>query len=389
MNKIAIGVSAALALAATTASAHHSRANFDLDKTVEYQGTVTRYAWTNPHTGIYVDAKTADGKTIALKIEGNSVATMIRRGWSKDSLKPGDRVVVKGNPDRTHPDFLYFNSIEKAGGAQVGSGFRQASAASVGSKDFTGVWRPIFDMGGGAGARPAAPGGAGGAKAASPAAGASAGAKASAGSGGGAAAAGRAVLLGSPQPSHYAVTPKGAASYAKFSGKDDPRNDCVPESLPAAIQTAPYEFQIERHENGDYEIVNENYAARRVIHMNQKAPPAGTKRDHDGYSIGHMEGNVLVVDTTLFSPQPWGNDAGLDSGEQKHLVERYSLENDGRSLVITYTQTDPEYLAKPVTQTLRWQLEAENKLVAEWANCSPEAGRRHLVEGTNVGGGGK
>lgn len=366
---ITISVSSVLALAAVDVCAHHSRANFDLDKVLEYEGTVTRYAWTNPHTAIYVKAKTADGKTIDVEFEGNSISTMMRRGWNKDSLKVGDRVVVKGNPDRDPSrHFLYFNSVAKVDGTSVGTGFQQAADATVGSMDFTGVWRPIFGMGGGGQAS------------------AGAGSGAAAGAGGGAAAGGggRAILLGSPKPSNYPVTPKGAASYAKFAYGDDPRNDCVPESLPAAISTAPYQFQIERHGNGDYEIVNENYAARRVIHMNQKAPPTGTKRDYDGYSIGHMEGKVLVVDTTLFSPQPWGNDTALDSGERKHVVERYSLQEDGKALVISYTQTDPEYLAKPVNQTLRWKLETDKKLAAEWSNCSTEAGRRHLVDGSKV-----
>jgi hypothetical protein len=293
-----------------------------------------------------VQTKGADGKPMELEVEGNSIATMARRGWTKESLKVGDQVVVKGNPDRNpNRRFVYLNSMTKAGGAAIGGAFRQATNATAGgSKDFTGVWRPT-----------AGPGGAGG-------------------------AGGRSVLLSSPQPSNFAVTAKGKASYAKFNGEADPRNDCVPESLPAAISTTPYLFQIERRNNGDYEIINENYAARRVIHMSEKAPPAGTKRDYDGYSVGRMEGNVLVVDTTLFSPQPWGNDAGLDSGEQKRIVERYSMEDEGKTLVISYTQTDPEYLAQPVNRTLRWQLQAQDKLQTEWSDCDPEAGRRHIAK---------
>jgi len=354
-SNITLGLAAVATLAAAGALAHHSRANFDLDKTVQYEGTVTRFSWTNPHTGIDLEVKDANGKPFDLKVEGNSIATMMRRGWTQNTLKVGDHVIIKGNPDRVNSHFLYFTGVERVGGAAIAAGFQQAPDATAGSKDFSGVWRPVFNMGGG---------GAGGG---GPGAGANS-------------RANRAILLGGPKPSNYPVTAKGAASYARFNGKDDPRNNCVPESLPSAISSIPYLFQIEHHPNGDYETVHENYAARRVIHMNQKAPPAGTKPDFQGYSIGHMEGAVLVVDTTLFSPQPWGNDTGLDSGAQKHIVERYSLEDGGKTLVVSYTQTDPEYLAQPVTRSLRWKLVAQDKLQSEWAHCSKEAGNRHIIE---------
>lgn len=360
-NLVTLSVGSILALAAVEASAHHSRANFDLDTVNTYEGTVTKVAWNNPHTAFFIETKGPDGKPLEVRFEGNSIATMTRRGWNKETLKVGDKVVFKGNPDRNpNHHFVYMVSATRGDGSAIGGGFRQVAAATTGSSDFTGVWRPAMRMGGAApAARPAGTAGA----AAAPAANAN-----------------RSVLLGSPTPRNYAVTPKGAASYAKFNGDEDPRNNCVPESLPEAISTAPYEFQIIKRPDGDYEVINENYAARRVIHMNQKAPPAGTKRDYDGYSVGRMEGKELVVETTLFSPQPWGNDAGLDSSDKKHMLERYSLDDEGKTLSVTYTQTDPEYLAKPVVETIRWSLTGEQKIASEWQQCDPAAGNRHLTE---------
>lgn len=354
---VSIGVASVLAISASAVFAHHSRANFDLDTTVQYEGTVTRFWWKNPHTAIHIETTGPDGKPLEVRFEGNSVATMARQGWNKDSLKVGDKVTVTGNPDRNPKDhFVYLTGVMREDGTRIGSGFQQQAAATEGSADFTGVWRPMFSFGGGGAA-----------------------------GGGGGANSGRSVLLGSPMPSNFKVTPKGAASYARFDGADDPRNNCIPESLVEAISTVPYQFQIIRRPNGDFETINENYAARRVIHMNQSAPPAGTEPDYDGYSIGRMEGDGMVVESTLFSPQPWGNDAGLDSSDQLHVVERYSLEDEGKTLVITYTQTDPVYLAEPVTRTLRWALTGADKLATEWdvSTCDPAAGRRHLDEAAN------
>jgi hypothetical protein len=331
----------------STSAAHHSRANFDLDTVVEYTGVVTRFEWTNPHTAIYVQTTTPSGETIELEVEGNSIPTMIRRGWSRDSLRPGDRVVVRGNPD-VDPDryFLYFSSVAKDGtviGDRPAPSNRLSEA--TGSTDFTGVWAPTGSFG------------------------------SSSGGGDG----GRAILLASPTPRNLPVTPKGAASYASFDPEDDPRNDCIPESLPAAISTLPYLWEIRKEPNGDYLFVHENYATPRVIHMNLETPPSGTQRSHDGYSIGRIENGRLVIETALFTPEPWGNDTGLDSGEQKRIVERYELIDGGKRLRVTYTQEDFEYLAEPVTRQLEWTHAAATALAAEWANCSPTAGHRHLV----------
>jgi hypothetical protein len=70
---------------------HHSfAAEFDSTKPVELKGTVTRLDWTNPHAWIYIDVKDAKGKV------SHWACTLTRSGWSKDSLKRGDVIVVNG-----------------------------------------------------------------------------------------------------------------------------------------------------------------------------------------------------------------------------------------------------------------------------------------------------
>jgi hypothetical protein len=78
--------------------AHHAfAAEFDEKKPVHFaDATVTRFQLINPHSWIYVDVKTPDGKVENWAIEAGSPNVLLRRGITKDSLKPGDKIVVEG-----------------------------------------------------------------------------------------------------------------------------------------------------------------------------------------------------------------------------------------------------------------------------------------------------
>jgi hypothetical protein len=90
---------AALALAAGfPAAAHHSFAMFDLKKEQSLTGTVKAFEWTNPHTWIHVDVPQADGTVGTYSVEGQSPNFWSRRGWSKNTVKPGDKVTVVIRP---------------------------------------------------------------------------------------------------------------------------------------------------------------------------------------------------------------------------------------------------------------------------------------------------
>jgi hypothetical protein len=79
------------------ASAHHAfAAEFDASKPVKVQGVIVRLEWTNPHSWIFVDAKGADGQIEHWAFEGGGPGALIRRGFTKDYLKPGTAVVVEG-----------------------------------------------------------------------------------------------------------------------------------------------------------------------------------------------------------------------------------------------------------------------------------------------------
>jgi len=85
------------ALAAAPAFAHHSfAAEYDSAKPVTLKGTVTKMEWMNPHARFYVDVKDESGAVTNWELELGSPNGLMRRGWTRNSLKPGDSVIIEG-----------------------------------------------------------------------------------------------------------------------------------------------------------------------------------------------------------------------------------------------------------------------------------------------------
>ncbi len=80
------------------ASAHHSFAPFDLTKEKTITGTVSKFEWTNPHSWIWVDVPNEKGGVDTWAVEGMSPNYLARRGWTKTTLKPGDKVTIAVRP---------------------------------------------------------------------------------------------------------------------------------------------------------------------------------------------------------------------------------------------------------------------------------------------------
>ena len=96
-GKLSIAFAAIGLLATVPAVSHHSfTAEFDVNRPIEFTGTVTRIEWTNPHAWLYVDTENEDGNLENWAIELLGINALLRRGWTRDSLSQGDRVDVRG-----------------------------------------------------------------------------------------------------------------------------------------------------------------------------------------------------------------------------------------------------------------------------------------------------
>lgn len=111
---------AALAVAAP-ASAHHSFAMFDQKKVMTLEGTVTQFQWTNPHSFIEIDVP-GSSKPTHWSIELNSPNNLKRQGWSRSSLKTGDKVTLRMNPLRSGEKGGLFLDVRLANGKVLDSG---------------------------------------------------------------------------------------------------------------------------------------------------------------------------------------------------------------------------------------------------------------------------
>ena len=86
-----------LCAAGSPVSAHHSFAGeFDVEKPIKLQGTITRVEWINPHAWIHIDVKKPDGTVESWAIEGGTPNTLYRRGITRESIKAGMVINVFG-----------------------------------------------------------------------------------------------------------------------------------------------------------------------------------------------------------------------------------------------------------------------------------------------------
>ena len=307
------------------AVAHHSHATLDPNDVRVITGTVTKFGWTNPHVFIKVMAPNRQGELVEYGIEMNNPPSLVRLGWSKDSLKEGDVITWEGPQDRdknraySGADWVEINGVRLS---TIG-GRSKVNVGAVPSTDFSGVWSRADPGGFTPHYRP---------------------------------------------PADWPYNAVGQAMVDGFQENQNPALQCDDPGPPKST-LLPYPHKITRVDDSTILIERDLLETPRVIHLDRDAPSG--EPSLMGHSIGWFEGDELVIETSNFIADRWGSHTGVDSSEQKHLLERYSLIEDGMGLKVEITLTDPVYLAKPVTFEHFWTKLPDRDLVE--APCTLES----------------
>jgi hypothetical protein len=319
--------SLALLLPAVT-SAHHSHANLDRNDIRIYTGVVNEYRWAMPHVYLKIMAPNSKGEVVEHAVELLHPPAMTERGWLKDTFKSGDRITWEGsrdkNPNRYFTGLIW---VEKEDGARYDMKRGEAENPLVPSNDFTGLWKRSSSFGSTYGPPPGLP-----------------------------------------------LTEAGQIMVDNFDPSTNPQVVCE-EPGPPRFTVLPYPIQITRRDEKTFVFTGELRSNPRVIHLDRDHPPGPPT--NLGHSVGWFEDDELVVDTTNFSPDRWGNRAGLDSSDQKHLIERYSLADNGMRLKVFMTLTDPVYLTETHEIDYSMDKQTDRQLVS--APCSLEGAALFLT----------
>ncbi len=340
--------SAVLLTFALPVFAHHSDAGVDMAEVVEFDGTVTSYHWRNPHVYFTVVAPSANGEEVEWELQMPSTMTMTRMGWGRDTLVPGDKLRVYTHVASDGRPYGIIEYATKADGTVLATSFDYGS----------GTIDPVFDTG----------------------------ANPSTDSLEGMWIADRSRLTLYPGGfdgffrAQLVLTENGAAAQASYDelSEENPESTCVGRPTPAMlVSTTIFPIQIEFDEEEETVIIRtELYDEERTVYMDGRGHSGGGERFETGHSIGHWEGDILVVDTRLFTDHRSPYQIGVPSGAQKHVVERYRLSEDGTRIVVEFMLEDPEYLVERLVHT-RELLHSPEVAVSEF-NCDPETTRRFV-----------
>jgi hypothetical protein len=305
-------------MSAAADSHHSSEPHFDHDNPITVEGVVTELRFVNPHGYVYFDVTSADGEVVSWRCELSAATSLSRRGWTRDTIKPGQHIVVHGTPARREDNVCFLSSFELDGGPTTARGERlnepSAQVAALdtdndnrpitlpnGQPNLTGPWVTLSFGMGGRGSRDA-----------------------------------------------YEPTPAGPQARVGYEmAFDDPILRCH-------IVNVINGWNHDRHVNDIYQTDDEitlQYGFMdfvRTVHLNMATHPADITPSTGGHSIGRWEDQVLVVDTIGFEQGILAHRDGTSHSDQMHLVERFWIEQDETVLVRDYTMEDQLFLSTTV-----------------------------------------
>jgi hypothetical protein len=335
----ALALTAVLAITAP-AIAHHGDSGVDMKTTVVYEGTVKEFAWKNPHVYFVMEMQ-RDGKTEKWEMQMAALSGLARRGWTATTLQPGDKVTVRAHPATPGHTYAIVESVTMAGGLRLAQ-VAKAPDVTPPAKTIAGQW--LTDRA----SSKDYPGGFDG------------------------------FFIAHLTPNEKGKT---AQTAYKSISNDNPEASCVGRPTPAAIvSTGAYIMKIDLKPEQKLAVISSEWFNEvRTVYMDGRKHPDPKVRFVTGHSIGHWEGDTLVVDTANFADHRSPYQIGIPSGGQKHVVERYTLTKDGTHIDLDWMLEDPEYLTKPMTD--HRQLVHVPHLQMYFAECDKESTSRFLSMG--------
>ena len=324
--------------AATSSIAHHSRSQIDLNDVRTNSGVVVKFGWTMPHVYLKVNAPNENGEIVEYSIEMNHPPAMQAVGWAKDTFKPGDRITWSGQhaKDKSR-NFMRLVWAETEDGRRLGMETLVPQDVNP-STDFTGLWRRT-DAGGEKGHK----------------------------------------LKGHyTPPEGWPLNKLGQAMVDNFDPDEHPMVTCGNPGPPKSM-LLPYPLMITRPDENTVVMERELMEEKRYIHLNPDTAPPPGEPSKMGYSVGRFAGDEFIIETTNFSADKWGTHTGIDSSDQKQLLERFWMSDDGIFLMVEITVTDPVYFSEPVVFTHRWKKQADRDVIQ--VPCSLESATLYLEGG--------
>jgi hypothetical protein len=320
-----------LLISPTLASAHHSyAATFNIEVLNEWEGEVTSVGWRNPHVVFELKDINAQGQEVIYQVESHSLSIMRRMDVDSNILKVGDKVKVAGHPARhQHNAMFVINLLLPSGleivfdpwakprwGESVSSTNKWAATEDDAEDNQAGIFRvwstALIDPD----AFPFPE------------------------------------ILDPTLVARYPLTDEAKVALEAFDLLTDIATlDCAPKGMPMAMEQ-PYPMEISK-QGEDIHILMEEYAALRVVHMNSDVAIEEQPTSLLGYSVGHWEGDSLVVETSRVNFAHF-NGTGVLQGPGATFVEHFIPSEDGKSLRYKLIVTDPTTFTAPVELTKRW-----------------------------------
>jgi hypothetical protein len=109
-------VSGAALFLATPAFPHHSNVAFEVTKVVTITGVVKEFQWRNPHTWVLLTVDDGNGHKADWSVEGRAPGVLLRAGWTKNSLRPGEKITVDMSPAKDGSTTGLIARVTKADG---------------------------------------------------------------------------------------------------------------------------------------------------------------------------------------------------------------------------------------------------------------------------------